>query len=104
MEINQKYCWICKHIDVNSGWCGTDITPGDISVLECKKGHWDVFDGGMYSGSAKKLQRCLSMAENCKDLELGDWMTDEKPSRQSTGECVMVCTPGEPSKIIELKE
>lgn len=103
MTEEKKYCWICKHIEIDSGWSGSECTPGDPSVLMCGLGHWDIFDR-MYSRDPAGLGKCLSMAQTCKDLELGHWMTGEKLPKQSTGECVMVCTPGEPNKIIELKE
>lgn len=71
----KKYCWLCKNIVVDSGWGGSEYTPGEPNVLNCSKEHWDLFDVGMYSGDAEHLRKCLQMAEDCSDLELGHWVS-----------------------------
>lgn len=70
----KKYCWICEHINISSGWGGSEITPGSPSELNCGLGHWDLFDGGMYSGDAIKRKECLEYAETCEDLSVGKWI------------------------------
>ncbi|MHC4649005.1 MAG: hypothetical protein ACYTBJ_26420 [Planctomycetota bacterium] len=66
MNIKEKYCWLCKHIEIDSGWGGTEITPGDPSTFKCDKGHWNLLKG-MYEGDAQSLHKCLKTAQTCKD-------------------------------------
>lgn len=68
-------CWICKHIEIENGWIGGGETPGDLSVLRCGIGHWDVFDDRYHVDyPALNLRNCLLKAITCKDLEPGPWM------------------------------
>ena len=36
-----KLCIYCKHLSIDPGWSGTDVTPGDPYSFECGKYVWN---------------------------------------------------------------
>lgn len=69
-----KSCWICKHLEFNSGeedW--SEVTPGCAPTVSCPvtdKGHWyrnGFFDFYEHDAKAKAIE----IAESCEHFEEG---------------------------------
>ena len=72
-EETMKNCIACKHFRFDSGWVGTEVTPGEAAVAECLKGHWEGPWGpmGMYENQDDLLAK-THRAETCPDYEVSD--------------------------------
>lgn len=72
-----KVCYNCVHIRGDSGWGGTDVTPGSSLSLMCSKGHWD-FDPPyrMYSDIIPTLRECLEHATSCPDFTIQEYKNE----------------------------
>ena len=70
-----KLCIWCEHFNFDSGWGGTDVTPGDPAELECNKGHWNL--NGMYLG-VNEYRRCMLTAQKCPDYQLAEGLTQQE--------------------------
>jgi hypothetical protein len=60
-------CIDCQHWDVDLGWAGSDVTPGDPPRMECNKSHWYLCTS---TDSREEYRKCLHMAQKCPDFEL----------------------------------
>jgi len=65
MDDEKKYCIMCKHLDFDLGWGGTDVTPGSPASLGCLKGYWDTDD----YDATPQLREYFGRAQNCPDFE-----------------------------------
>lgn len=63
-----KNCIACPHFIFDSGWGGSDVTPGDPPRIGCEKNHWLM---GMYEGPDTVLIS-TSFAEKCPDYSVSD--------------------------------
>jgi hypothetical protein len=68
-----KNCWQCTEIRHDTGWTGTEDTPGDAASFSCAKGHWELSAetagvGGMYADRTPKFRETFEKAETCPDF------------------------------------
>ena len=63
-SIPGRICLLCKHFHMDTGWGGSDVTPGDPPEMECMKEHWNL--NGRWE-DADNLRKCMRKAEDCKD-------------------------------------
>jgi hypothetical protein len=59
---------------METGWGGTDITPGYSPSVECLKQHWEdpIGSGGMYENVTNAFRRNMETAETCPDYVLAE--------------------------------
>jgi len=55
-------CLCCRRLEVDMGWAGTDVTPGDPADFSCMKGHWRAEGYGL-------PLKIHTMALECPDFE-----------------------------------
>ena len=56
-----KNCVFCDYFYFESGWCGTDVTPGDETSIGCLL---DLMEIEMWTGT-QELREKLATALNC---------------------------------------
>ena len=66
-----KTCLSCVHCYFNRGSSGDYPGEGHSMQMECKKGHWDLYEneGGIFDNHIKAPRECLLMAETCADYQ-----------------------------------
>ena len=64
--MDNSYCINCKYWYFDSGWGGTDVTPGDQWESYCNKGHWQC--EGVYVREDEYRSYLLKSRE-CKDFK-----------------------------------
>lgn len=63
-----KNCTLCRYFTFDLGWSGTDVTPGDPTVIGCDKDHWQA----EAMDDPSSFRRRLQTAKNCKDFRWYD--------------------------------
>lgn len=56
-----RLCIHCTEFDVNFGWAGTEVTPGEGTTVECKRSIWSM---GNWDGT-DQFRRNILKAERC---------------------------------------
>jgi len=63
-----RNCLYCRHCEIESGWGGTEETPGHGTTIKCKKGHWDI-EHGSWENLKPALRENLEKATTCTEFQ-----------------------------------
>ena len=67
-----RSCLDCKHLSLDGGWIGTDVTPGTPMTWQCMKGRYDLDTSDL---SRERVKSVLDLADGCPEFtqaERGD--------------------------------
>ena len=65
----RRVCYECKHLIVDPGWGGSDVTPGDGIEVSCTRGHFFL---GEQSINRMSLWASLEKAGECPDFTIDE--------------------------------
>ncbi len=71
----KRTCFDCIHCDYDSGWGGTEVTPGDPAAWTCAKGRWKYGDLIERWATKTNLVPRFATATKCPEYEPEEWAT-----------------------------
>lgn len=65
-EVIGRNCIDCKHLELEAGFGGGDLTPPDPMTWECGLGHYDISQSEI---EKERVRSLLHLAKTCPDFD-----------------------------------